>query len=251
MSSEVHTIYDSIENILGTILGTFFVIFIIGGYSFIFYLGISGVKKTIPEKHKIQFYQLADSIFTSQDTLNKPVDLLKHTFNSIDRKSKGSLIKYGFVNILEDYYVYLITEVKKDSSFKLSDANHIYEVISIIKKELKQEPFTRLPDEQRRILVNLSKAIKSDDKELAEINLTQLNDVLRLNKNEMEKLKRQTSWSIPLSIIGLFATLILGLTSIFKPLSYRRIRDIVAEVIISQDDDKQKETQPKNPQPNI
>jgi len=212
---------------------------------------IIGVEKTTPEKYKMQFFQLADSIFTSQDTLNKPIELLKYTFNSIDRESKGLLFKYGFVNVLEDYHVYLRTDVKKDISSKIGYVHHIYEVISIIKKELEQEPFTRLPDEQRRILVNLNKAIESDDKELAEINLTQLNDVLRLNQNEMEKLKGQTAWSIPLSIVGLVATLILGLTGIFRPLSYRRIRNIVAEEIKSQDKEKQQLTQPQNPQPNV
>lgn len=180
-------------------------------------------KDKIPEKSKISFFDLADRIFTEKDSLSETIKSLKYSFNSIDRDTKGSLVRYGFVSVLEDYLVYLMSDSERTRTFNID------EVINIIDEELKHEPFAKLPEEQRHILENIFKAVEDTNILDVKTEVNRLNHILRLNNDKMRGLQRQTAWSIPLSIACLMLAIFFGLISIFRPLSYKKIEKIISE----------------------
>ncbi len=188
------------------------------------------------EEYKIQFFQIADGIFAQQDSLRDSSKSLRTIFSSIDRESEGALLKYGFINTLEDYLTYIRKNEGKESGWRKNILCN--KVMEMIEKETEMEPFSKLPDEQRRILINLSNSIANNDKNLADLNLNELNDVLNINNNKMNDLKRQNSWSIPLSIGSLIATIMLGFWGIVGSFSIKRIIKTMNSTANSSDGEK-------------
>lgn len=177
-------------------------------------------KDQVKELRK-KFFNAADSIKTLGD--NNEKEVIKMLFNSLNRETNGALAMYGFANILEDYAIHIKSNDKTDNG-------KTYKVLTdIIDDEKKQEPYSQLPSVQRRTLRNLEDAVKSNNAELASYNLNELNSILTLTNNENQELKRQNSWSIPLAIIGLIITLVFGLISILRPISYQKIREVIKE----------------------
>jgi hypothetical protein len=139
------------------------------------------------------------------------ISTLKTVFNSIDRKTNGLLFKYGFINLLEDYYKYKIDSIKAKNK-----TNHTQLILKTIKKELDQEPYTQLFPEQRRILTNLNNSITKGDSTFALASLQEMNDILRIENEHSKKLENQNAWSIPLSIVGSILTLVFGLLALSR-----------------------------------
>lgn len=70
------------------------------------------------EKHNIsqyekEFFTTTNKLINNSDSLSINIETIKKIFNSIDRKSNGELFKYGFINVLEDYSVSLITDASQ------------------------------------------------------------------------------------------------------------------------------------------
>jgi hypothetical protein len=176
---------------------------------------IKKVTRSTVKDYKKEFYSLVDNLIVSQDSTLINIETIRKIFNSLDRKSDGVLFKYGFINTLEDYSVYLINDTinRNDENFKLA--------VTLIESELKEEPFNQLPSEQRRVLLNLRNSILNLDKENGIFNLNELNDLLRIQNENYESVKRQNAWSIPLAIAGLILTLFFGIISFVKSVTNR------------------------------
>jgi len=171
--------------------------------------------KSSVKTYEEDFFKTTNALIEQKDSLSININSIKKIFNSIDRKSNGKLFNYGFINVLEDYSVNLLTaETKKDNkNFNL--------IVNLINEELKGEPFNQLKSEQKRILLNLQNSLKTQDFKNGMYNLNEMNDVLRIQNENIEKLERQNAWSIPLAIIGVVLTLIFGIISLGK--SFKKI----------------------------
>lgn len=165
-------------------------------------------KSNLIETSKLKYYSSADNYLKNRANEVIDVQPLKTIFNSIDRESKGELYKYGFTNVLEDYYTYKI-----NSNLDSTDKSQI---LSFIKNEIDQEPFRQLRPEQQRILSTINKAIELNDSIIAIDNLNKLNDIMRLDNQKMQSLEKENKISIPLAIIGIAFTIILGLLPFFR-----------------------------------
>lgn len=177
------------------------------------------------EKYKMEFFTLTNQLMTKKDSSELSIETLKFAFNSVNRQSEGKLQNYGFVNILEDYLVARLND--KD---KYAKENYNY-VVQLIKSEIKQEPFSQLPADQRRVLKNLESAVKSKDSTAAIYNLTELNDILINNNNQLSSLEKENNWSLPLGIVGLILTILFGLMSVLSPISYKKMREVIEETV--------------------
>ena len=100
-------------------------------------------------------------------------------------------------------------------------------VVLLLKNELKQEPFSQLKTDQRRILKNLENSIIKKDSATAIYNLAELNDVLINTNNQINKLERENNWALPLGIVGLILTLLFGIMTVLSPISYKKMKDII------------------------
>lgn len=177
------------------------------------------------EKYKVEYFTLVDEILTQKDSCEISIESFRYGFNSLNRKANDKLFDYGFINILEDYLVHIFTN--KD---KYNKEKYVF-VTNLLKNELKQEPYSQLPNDQRRILKNLENAIQKSDSTSAIYNLTELNDVLLNTNNEIRNLERESKWTLPLGIVGLVLTILFGIMTILSPISYKKMRDIMEETL--------------------
>lgn len=112
-------------------------------------IGISNTQISEVDKYKTEYFKLTNDLLNQKDSTQISIETLKFGFNSVNRKSQGKLFEYGFVNVLEDYLVHIVSNEK---SFPKDKYNYL---TNIIQEELKQEPFSQLQSDQRRVLKNL------------------------------------------------------------------------------------------------
>lgn len=129
----------------------------------------------------------------------------KTSFNHFDRKSSGSLSKYGYIELLEDFLVYLSN---KDKGFK---EEHYKKTIEVLRKAKQTEPFASLPSEEKRLMDNIQIFIQKNDNQNSINTLNELKQVILSRHKEYERIEKQNSWSIPLAFIGIFFTIIFGI----------------------------------------
>jgi hypothetical protein len=163
---------------------------------------INDKKDNIFTSSKKEFYHLADVLISEVDSSTIDVQTFKYLFNSIDRIAKGELQKYGFVNLLEDYFIYLLLNNGDNYTSKKHDV-----ILRLIHLEMEQEPFNQLKPDQRRIMKNLEGAINNNDSKMALYNLMELNDVLNNMSVENNSLKKNNNWTITLGIIAILITI--------------------------------------------
>ncbi|MCL2097738.1 MAG: hypothetical protein FWH23_03140 [Bacteroidales bacterium] len=164
-------------------------------------------------QYEREFFTTTSNLINKSNSLLINIETIKKIFNSIDRKSNGVLFKYGFINVLEDYSISLITDTNQTNN------DNFYLVMELISEELKGEPFNNLKSEQRRILLNLQRAIKNSNVETGLYNLNELNDILRIQNEHEYAIEKQNAWSIPLAIIGILISLLFGISSFVKSIS--------------------------------
>ncbi|MDP3150101.1 MAG: hypothetical protein Q8N83_13345 [Ignavibacteria bacterium] len=134
----------------------------------------------------------------------------KTGFNYFDRESEGALTNAGYIELLENFAVYLITEnLQKDSSFQFN----YQKAIDLLAKAKETEPFASLPNEERRLMDNIQIFIHRNDTLNTLQSLTELKQVILARHEEYRKIDIQNSWSLPLAIIGIAFTIIFGIWS--------------------------------------
>lgn len=136
-------------------------------------------------------------------------------FASIDRTANGALAQYGMANLLQDYLVRITTD--DDTS---NDA-FIPRILAAIAQEQQQQPYSDLPTEQRRALQGVEAAASAGDVALTRTSLTELASVLQAGNRELGRTQAQAAWSLPLGIISVILTVVLGLATVLRPISAR------------------------------
>jgi hypothetical protein len=177
-------------------------------------LFIKNVKKAGNET----IYDILDKKFSAG--LIKDQEDIQIIINSISR-AEGEV--YSVAPMLEDYYTNRLAESSDlDEKEKLARYNLLR---GIIKNENEQKPFSGIPDEERRILINMKDALSNKDNQAIEFNIGELNSVLTTRNKIFENMTRLNRWSVPLAVSGVFFTILFGILS-FKPnkIDYDKIR---------------------------
>lgn len=181
---------------------------------FFFFTSILGQEPKTRTAKK-NFYESSDRYLSGKDVVSVNEADIRIMFNSIDRESGGMLQKYGYVALLEDYIVHIKTDYDTEND------KFYNSIVDILENERKEEPYSRLYPEERRLLKNIESSVKNSDAQTAMFNLTALSDVLRINNENLDKLEKQNGWSIPLAIVGLIVTVLFGVISIIRPFQLR------------------------------
>jgi hypothetical protein len=140
----------------------------------------------------------------------------KTAFNHFDRKSKGVLSKYGYIELLEDF---LVQSGSREQDFK---QQYYEKVAEVLKKAKTTEPFASLPSEERRLMDGIQVFVQKNDTASSINALNELKQVILARHKEYERIEKQNSWSLPLAIVGVFLTILFGVWT--TVLTLRRVR---------------------------
>lgn len=149
-------------------------------------------------------------------------DFVHTGFSHFDRQSDGALTKYGYIETLEDFVVYLNSQEKGTS---LTDTNATDSVSQLLAQASETEPFASLPSEERRLMDHIQVLLKSpaSGDDLAHA-LNELKQVLLARHKEYQRIESQNAWSIPLSFVGVILTLVFGVWSLVLAIGRKRMQ---------------------------
>jgi len=100
----------------------------------------------------------------------------KTAFSHYDRKSDGALTKYGYVETLEDFVVFIVEKGKSsDDKVKI---DYYDQATALLKKAKETEPFASLPSEEKRLMNNVQLFIQNNDVSNALNSLNELKQVI-------------------------------------------------------------------------
>jgi hypothetical protein len=137
-----------------------------------------------------------------QNLVKDKIDIIV-ILNSISREYEYN---YSLISILEDYIVYIS---KDETNNNLKD---YYELLkNIILLENQEIPFNNVPDEEKRILININENIKNKDLDSIKFNIKELSSVISTKNIIYEKTQKANRWSIPIAIMGMICTIIFGI----------------------------------------
>lgn len=158
-------------------------------------------------------------------------NFVKTSFNSFDRQCDGLMAKYGYIETLEDFIVFLNSN-RDDSNSKEESSNQTQLVFELLVKARETEPYASLPSEERRLMDHIQTLIKSQDSG-ADINqsMNELKQVILSRHKEYLKIEAQNSWSIPLAFAGVFFTIVFGIWSVI--LSFRKKRNELERILFT------------------
>lgn len=146
-------------------------------------------------------------------------DYFRTAFNHFDRKLDGKLTKYGTVETIEDFVVYL------NEQAAVSTTNKLEPVLQMLSRARETEPFSSLPSEERRLMDHLQALLESSapaDKITQTMN--ELKQVILARHKEYMRIEAQNYWSLPLSIVGIFFTLVFGVWTTILTIRQNRIK---------------------------
>ncbi|HBC3506516.1 hypothetical protein P3626_23225 [Vibrio parahaemolyticus] len=182
------------------------------------YVSVIFIFITITEKEKgkeqengAAISSIIASLDTSQDE-DALSERLRIIFNSHNRKLNGSLMEYGYVQLLEDAYT--------EQSNSGTDLEKLNLLLAVIKKEKVKDPFYGLKFEQELVIKNLESLLQNEDNKLLIVG--QIKEIVRRQNLEIDELKKNNALGIPLGIAGLLFTVIFGLLGLAYPVLMKR-----------------------------
>lgn len=195
-----------INQLLQKKIWKFYIIIIV-----IFYIatGVTVSYKISTDKETKIIYNSKEIFFKTLTNLNleKNDKLIKKTFNSIDREYKWTLSEYWYINTLEDYLVYRIN-VEKNNDLDI--------INTIIENEQKNEPYSNLNNEQKRIFNNINRLNDNNDLVWVKYNIDQLTLLFKNQNEKIFQLELENNKSYPLNILSILLWIIsLILTILF------------------------------------
>lgn len=114
---------------------------------------------------------------------------------------------------LRQYLVKLISDqVSVSQSFKSGTAKD--QISSFIREIEKSDPYARLPQAERGLVTDISRAIEEDNSVLAQSKAHDLAGLIEARAEHSAKLERSNRWSIPLAVIGLVVSVAFGMASL-------------------------------------
>ncbi len=177
----------------------------------LFFTLLSNSGNYVLEIGKKNTYQAPFFAYLEKGVQNKIFnsEYFETAFSHYDRKSNGQLSSYGKTESLEDFIIFL------NSSDKAKDlqGEPLNEVNALLVSSKQTEPFALLPSEERRLMEQLQLQTLQYNDEMAIRTMNELKQVLLARHKEYQKIEAQNTWSLPLSIIGVFLTLVFGVWS--------------------------------------
>jgi hypothetical protein len=114
---------------------------------------------------------------------------------------------------LRQYLVKLISDqVSVSQSFKSNTAKD--QISSFIREMERSDPYARLPQAERGLVTDISRAIEDNNSVLAQSKAHDLASLIEARSEHSAKLERSNRWSIPLAVIGLIVSVAFGLVSL-------------------------------------
>ena len=197
-------------------------------FAYLFVLAIAIIFITSSrQRAKREFFKsLTNKIQANLITTKNDVSVL---INSINRKYA---INYPILYYLEDYLTHI-------STFKPAFKKEYQDLLNeIVTSEQVDKPFDGVPEEEKRLLININSAIKSQNLDAISYNLHELGTVLSTRNRIHSRNAKINQWSIPLAIAGLVVTIAFGYLSL-QGINYEKIKDInkkaIQEVVSSKD----------------
>ncbi len=173
-----------------------------------------GARSQLSESEKM-FVYLMDG--TKKNLFSE--EYFNTAFNHFDRKSEGEIAKYGRVETMEDYVVFLNTKLKSQEKVNIES------VSQLLSKLREVEPFSALPAEERRLMDQLQFLVSNKENSQPIIQtLNELKQVILARHKEYQRIEGQNSWSLPLSFIGAFLTLVFGIWTTILSIRQSRSR---------------------------
>jgi hypothetical protein len=199
---------------------------IIGGIMVIFMTQITYVQG---KRAKEKLIKLLSNNF-EKNLINSKEDII-FLLNSINREYDRN---YSLVNILEDYIVYITRE-----EININNLNDIHSLIKkIIEIENQEMPFNNVPEQEKRILKNISDNLKNKYFESINTDLQELGSVIAARNKVYEKTNKINKLSLPIAIAGTIVAIIFGIIS-FNNVDYKKIEDMNRKLVETNVKDKE------------
>lgn len=165
-----------------------------------------------------------------KNLINSKEDII-FLLNSINREYDRN---YSLVNILEDYIVYITRE-----EININNLNDIHSLIKkIIEIENQEMPFNNVPEQEKRILKNISDNLKNKYFESINTDLQELGSVIAARNKVYEKTNKINKLSLPIAIAGTIVAIIFGIIS-FNNVDYKKIEDMNRKLVETNVKDKE------------
>lgn len=222
--------------ILIVTLGIF--MFVLGRYSAVD--SLSKPYKLAEEFNKIALKKFKLGLVSSNKDLFNAANALKRKL-MVDKDYPLQFLLEGFQNFLIETYRPQSSENKNrannsnakdtnDDFLNKVELDAIYQSIQkMIKKEQEDAPFSTVPKEERRILTALKSSIEENQLENIKFYLSELSSVITTRYNATLSLEATNQWSVPLAIVGILATIILGVLGIFASRRRKPIKMLKTE----------------------
>jgi len=217
MHSDVLSYYPSV--LLGIIIGI------------IFMAQFSSVQG---KRAKEKFFKLLSNHF-KENLINSKEDII-FLLNSINREYDRN---YSLVNILEDYIVHITKE-----EININNINDIHSLIKkVIEIENQEMPFNNVPDQEKRILKNISDNLKNKYFESINTDLQELGSVITTRNKIYERTNKINKWSLFIAIISTVIAIIFGVRG-SNNIDYEKIEDMNRKLLEMSIEEKEKTEQP-------
>jgi hypothetical protein len=146
------------------------------------------------------------------DTLSNQIKVI---FNSYDRRSKGELSEYGLVALLEDSFAQNASNPKEKDKLKI--------LMELIAKQKVKDPYYGLKFEQKIIIKSLEREfIPLNESDNTYQFVDQVKEIVRRQNTEIDELKKNSTWGLPLGIAGVILTVIFGILGLLYPFISRK-----------------------------
>lgn len=174
---------------------------------------------------RARLFSLFDNARSRQDLFD--LHYVRITVDSIEREFG---IELSTVDVLEDYLVHIQDQCTDAGTDNNMEGLHtqVYELISL---ENEEQPFERLPEDEGRLFRSLSDAIRNADSEAIKFNLDELCSVVTVRHREYQRSHKVNRWAVPLAGVGLFLTLVFGVTNIVGTVNKSDLEKVVTSIM--------------------
>jgi len=152
----------------------------------------------------------------SISSLNDVVNIYKGIFGfSVEDLN----FRYSLSRLLREFLVSLISKDGKTINDSISNDLILRwkEMLTeFINQNEKISPYAVLPETERNILTDISVFIEKNDLDSVKRKLLELAAMIQARNDDLNKIRNINRWTVPLSIMGLFFTIIFGILSFFK-----------------------------------
>jgi hypothetical protein len=162
-----------------------------------------------------KFFKVMTEAFIS-DSLNTNDDLI-NLYKGVRKLSPEDLtFRSGLTRWLREFIVDLYDR-KYVYSLKVHQVAHLNERISsFITANENTSPYADLPDVERNLVNDIAALSQGDQRDEVTRKLAELASVIQIREDRLARLHSINRWSVPLALMGLVLTFILGSLALFR-----------------------------------